>query len=164
MNTHQPPAPPALADVDLPQAGLFGKDGIVSAVGYLLVGGYFGVVLIKGQVADWFRVQEMFRLQQFHMFGVIGSAIVVAMISLRILKRLGVRASNGEAISIPIKQPNKGQVIGGVLFGLGWAATGACPGPLYAQFGAGASIVVVTWLAALAGAWLYALLQARLPH
>lgn len=163
MSTHQPPAP-AVADVDLPRVGLSGKDGIVRAVGYLLVGGYFGVVLIKGQVADWFRVQEMFRLQQFHMFGVIGSAIVVAMISLRILKRLGVRASNGEAISIPIKQPNKGQVIGGVLFGLGWAATGACPGPLYAQLGAGASIVAVTWVAALAGAWLYALLQTRLPH
>ncbi len=133
-------------------------------VGYVLSGAYFGIVLIKGQVADWFRIQQMFHLQQFYMFGVIGSAIVTAMISLWILKQLDIRSRSGEPLRVPVKPVNKGQLIGGLLFGLGWAATGACPGPIYAQLGAGNSIVLVTFVSALAGTWVYGRLRQRLPH
>jgi len=132
-------------------------------LGYLLVGIYFGIVLVKGQVADWFSIQQMFRLQAFHMYGVIGSAIVVAMVSIRLLRRFDVRASDGSRIEPVVKPLGKGQAIGGLLFGIGWAITGACPGPLFAQVGAGHGIVLVTIAAALAGTWLYGWLKPYLP-
>lgn len=140
------------------------RDSIGQMVGYALSGIYFGIVLVKGQVADWFRIQQMFHLQQFYMFGVIGSAIVTAMIGLWIVKQLDIRSRDDEPLRIPVKRLNKGQAIGGVLFGLGWAATGACPGPIYAQLGAGNSIVLVTLVSALAGTWVYGRLRHRLPH
>lgn len=133
-------------------------------LGYGAVGAYFGIVLIKGQVADWFRIQEMFRLHQFHMFGIIGSAILTAMISVWLLRRLHARSLSGKQISVGDKSVSKGQVIGGLLFGFGWAATGACPGPLFAQIGSGATIVLVTLFSALVGTWLYGWLKPRLPH
>jgi uncharacterized membrane protein YedE/YeeE len=137
---------------------------VTRALGYMLVGAYFGIILIKGQVADWFRIQEMFRLQQFHMYGIIGSAIATAMFSVWLLRRLQARSTKGVPITVSSRQLNKGQIIGGILFGFGWAATGACPGPLFAQIGCGASIIVVTLLSALAGTWIYGWLRPRLPH
>src|ERR1051325_10386134 len=100
---------------------------------YLSIGIAFGIILVKAQVISWFRIQEMFRLESFHMYGVIGSAVVVGALSVWIIKRYGIKTIYAEPIEFSSKRVNKGQVIGGILFGLGWAMTGACPGPLYAQ-------------------------------
>lgn len=130
---------------------------------YLLMGIFFGIILVKAEVLSWFRIQEMFRLQSFHMFGVIGAAVVVGMISVFLIKKLEIRTIYGEAIVIPHKKFSKGQIYGGLLFGFGWALTGACPGPLFAQIGSGASVVLVTLLSAIAGTWMYGYLRDRLP-
>ncbi len=106
----------------------------------------------------------MFRFESFHMYGVIGTAVVVGLISVLLIKRTRARTIYGEEIHIPKKEFNKGQVIGGLLFGLGWAITGACPGPLFAQMGAGFSVIIVTFISALAGTWFYGLLREKLPH
>jgi uncharacterized membrane protein YedE/YeeE len=131
---------------------------------YALVGILFGIVFVKAEIISWFRIQEMFRLQSFHMYGVIGSAVVVGMISVFLIRRFKVKTIYGEDIIIHPKTFNKGNVIGGLMFGLGWAITGACPGPLYAQIGTGATVISVTLLSAIAGTWLYGLLRDKLPH
>ncbi len=131
---------------------------------YLVVGLAFGIVFVKGEIISWFRIQEMFRLQSFHMYGVIGSAIVVGIISVWLIKKFNIKTLYGEAITFSKKTFNKGQVYGGIIFGLGWAITGACPGPLYAQIGSGAWVVVITLLSALAGTWLYGYFREKLPH
>jgi uncharacterized membrane protein YedE/YeeE len=133
-------------------------------VRYLLVGAFFGVALVKTEVISWFRIQEMFRLHSFHMFGVIGTAVVVGMISVGLIKRFGARSVDGEPIVIPDKAFNKGQIFGGLIFGVGWAITGACPGPIFANICAGMTIVAVILLSAVAGTWTYGLLRDRLPH
>jgi len=106
----------------------------------------------------------MFRLQSFHMYGVIGTAVVVGMISVQIIKRLKPQSFTGESIKISDKSFNKGQIFGGLIFGIGWAMTGACPGPLFAQIGSGFLVVGVTLLSAVAGTWVYGALRSRLPH
>ncbi len=121
----------------------------------MLVGMVFGIVFVKAEIISWFRIQEMFRLQSFHMYGVIGSAILVAMISILIIKRFKIKTINGEEIVIHPKKFNKGQIYGGLIFGMGWAITGACPGPLFAQIGTGATVVIITLLSAVAGTWIY---------
>jgi len=131
---------------------------------YLLVGIIFGIAFVKAEVVSWFRIQEMFRLQSFHMYGVIGTAVVVGMVSVWLIKIFQVRTIYGEQIGLPSKKFNKGQVYGGLLFGLGWAMTGACPGPLFAQVGTGAIVVTVTLLSAVAGTWVYGKFRERLPH
>jgi uncharacterized membrane protein YedE/YeeE len=129
-----------------------------------VVGLLFGTLFVKAEVISWFRIQEMFRLQSFHMFGIIGSAIVVGMLSVLLIKRFNIKTIHGEQVIFPDKKFNKGQVYGGLLFGFGWAMTGACPGPLFAQIGTGASVIVVTLLSAIAGTWVYGLVRERLPH
>jgi len=133
---------------------------------YFLLGVVFGLVLTKSEVVSWFRIQEMFRLQSFHMYGVIGSAWAVAAISVALIRRLKVRALTGEEIAIAPKALGTGRRywIGGTVFGLGWALTGACPGPLVALIGSGATVFVVAVLAAVAGTWLYGVLRPQLPH
>ena len=131
---------------------------------YLLVGTGFGIVFVKAEVISWFRIQEMFRLQSFHMYGVIGSAVVVGIIAVWLIKKFKIKTIYGEQIIFYPRAFNKGQVYGGLIFGLGWAITGACPGPLYAQIGAGASVIVVTLLSAIAGTWVYGFLKEKLPH
>ncbi len=131
---------------------------------YLLVGILFGILFVKAEVISWFRIQEMFRLQSFHMYGVIGSAVLVGMISVWLIKKFGIKTIYGETIMIAPKKFNKGQVYGGLLFGSGWAITGACPGPLFAQIGTGATVIAVTLLSAIAGTWVYGLLREKLPH
>jgi uncharacterized membrane protein YedE/YeeE len=131
---------------------------------YLFIGLLFGIVLVKSQVISWFRIQEMFRLQSFHMYGIIGSAIVVGMLSILIIKRLGIKTLSGEEVVIQPKKFNWGNVYGGLIFGLGWAITGACPGPLFAQIGSGFLVTAVTLLSAIAGTWVYGLLRDKLPH
>lgn len=130
----------------------------------LLLGLGFGIVLVKGEVISWFRIQAMFRFQEAHMYLIIGSAVVVGAISLLIIKRLHMKTVYGEEIHIREKPFNKGVVFGGVIFGMGWAITGACPGPIYAQIGSGAYMAVVTFVSALLGAYLYGYFQPKLPH
>ncbi|UTA70390.1 YeeE/YedE family protein [Emticicia sp. 21SJ11W-3] len=124
----------------------------------------FGIVLVKAEVISWFRIQEMFRLESFHMYGVIGTAVVVGAISVQIIKRLNIKSLNGETIKLDPKPFSKGQIYGGLLFGFGWALTGACPGPIYAQIGTGVTVFIVTLLSALAGTWFYGLIREKLPH
>jgi uncharacterized protein len=131
---------------------------------YLLAGIGFGIILVKSQVISWFRIQEMFRLQSFHMYGVIGSAVVTGMLSVMIIKKLKIKTINGDPITFPKKDFHKGQIFGGLMFGLGWAMTGACPGPLFAQIGAGFTVVTVTLLSAIFGTWVYGAVRERLPH
>lgn len=131
---------------------------------YLLAGTLFGIILVKAEVISWFRIQEMFRLQSFHMYGVISSAVVTGAISVFLIKRFKLRSVYGEPIVLPQKKFNKGQVFGGLLFGLGWAMTGACPGPLFAQIGTGLLVVLVTLLSAIVGTWVYGRFRERLPH
>ncbi|GAA4470109.1 YeeE/YedE family protein [Nibrella saemangeumensis] len=131
---------------------------------YMVVGILFGIVFVKAEIISWFRIQEMFRLQSFHMYGVIGSAVVVGMISVWLIKQFHIKTIAGETVEFHPKKFTKGQVFGGLMFGLGWAITGACPGPLFAQIGSGYLIVIVTLLSAIAGTWTYGYLRERLPH
>ena len=131
---------------------------------YMVVGMLFGVVFVKSEVISWFRIQEMFRLQSFHMYGIISSAVIVGMISVWLIKKLNIKTIYGETIDFHPKKFNKGQIYGGLLFGFGWALTGACPGPLFAQIGTGASVIVVTLLSAIGGTWVYGLMKDQLPH
>jgi len=130
----------------------------------LFLGTLFGIILVKSEVVSWFRIQKMFRFQEAHMYLIIGSAVVVGAISLQLIKRFEAKTIEGEPIVIKDKPFTKGTAIGGVIFGMGWAVTGACPGPIYAQMGSGAYMAVVTFIAALGGMYLYALLQPKLPH
>lgn len=131
---------------------------------YFIAGTFFGILLVKSEVISWFRIQEMFRLQSFHMYGVIGSAVVTGMISIWLIKKFKLKNIYGDPIVIYPKKFNKGTIYGGLLFGFGWALTGACPGPLYAQIGTGATVTLVTLLSAIAGTWVYGLIRQRLPH
>ena len=131
---------------------------------YLIAGLWFGILLVKSEVISWFRIQEMFRLKSFHMYGVIGSAVATGMLSVWLIKKFKVKAIDGTPIVLPDKTFSKGQVYGGLLFGAGWALTGACPGPLFAQIGTGATVVLVTLGSAVAGTWVYGFIRNRLPH
>lgn len=131
---------------------------------FLIAGIVFGILLIKGEVISWFKIQEMFRLQSFHMYGIIGSAVMTGMISILLIKKLRVKTINKEEIVIQPKKFQKGNIYGGLLFGFGWAITGACPGPLFAQIGSGATVVIVTLLSAVMGTWVYGFFKEKLPH
>jgi len=131
---------------------------------YLAVGIVFGIVFVKAEIISWFRIQEMFRLQSFHMYGVIGSAVIVGMLSVWLIKKFNIKTLDGETVVFHPKKFNKGQIYGGLIFGLGWAITGACPGPLFAQIGVGATVVTITLLSAIAGTWVYGRLRDKLPH
>lgn len=131
---------------------------------FVLIGSLFGLILTKTEAVSWYRIQEMFRFQSFHMYGIIGSAIVVGMLSILAIKKFKVKAVNGESVSIPDKIFNKGSIIGGTIFGMGWALSGACPGPLYALAGAGYPAIWVAIFSALLGTWLYSYLRPKLPH
>jgi len=129
-----------------------------------LIGIYFGIVLTKSEVVSWFRIQKMFRFEEAHMYLIIGSAVVVGVVSLWIYKQLGQKDFEGNSVVIPPKKFNKGIVLGGTIFGLGWAVTGACPGPIYAQLGSGEYLALFTFVGAFVGAYLYAYLRPYLPH
>lgn len=131
---------------------------------YVVVGVLFGIVFVKAEIVSWFRIQEMFRLQSFHMYGIIGSAIAVGMLSVWLIKKFHIKTIYGEPIVFHSKSFNKGQIYGGLLFGLGWALTGACPGPIFAQIGTGATVASITLLSAIAGTWVYGLVREKLPH
>jgi uncharacterized membrane protein YedE/YeeE len=131
---------------------------------YFIAGILFGILLVKSEVISWFRIQEMFRLQSFHMYGVLGSAVVTGIISVLLIKKFKIKTISGEPIVIAPKKFDKGIIYGGLLFGFGWAITGACPGPLFAQIGSGLTIVIVTLVSAIFGTWVYGRVQQKLPH
>ncbi len=137
---------------------------MLNYIKYILAGTAFGIILVKSEVMSWFRIQEMFRLQSFHMYGVMGSAVVVGALSVWLIKRYNIKSMDGEPIVIAPKKFQKGQIIGGLLFGIGWAITGACPGPLFAQIGSGSTVVAVSLLSAIVGVWVYGKWQHKLPH
>lgn len=133
---------------------------------YFIVGVVFGVILTKGEIISWFRMQEMFRFQGFYMFGVFATALPTAILTVQLLKRQQLRALTGEPIATVPKTLGTGRryVFGGVLFGIGWALTGACPGPLFALLGSGVPVMIAVIVSALLGTWTYGVLRPRLPH
>lgn len=140
------------------------SENFMSLLKYLILGVLFGIVFVKAEIISWFRIQEMFRLQSFYMYGVIGSAVVVGLISVQLIKRFKLKTITGEQVVLANKEFRKGQIIGGFIFGLGWAITGACPGPLFAQIGSGFTVVMVTLLSAVAGTWVYGKFSDKLPN
>ncbi len=130
----------------------------------MVLGVFFGVVLVKSEVCSWFRIQKMFRFEEAHMYLVICSAVAVGILSVLLLRALQPKTAQGQPVQIRRKQFTKGTVIGSLIFGMGWAVTGACPGPIYAQLGSGAYQALATFGGAFAGAYLYAWLRPRLPH
>jgi uncharacterized membrane protein YedE/YeeE len=136
----------------------------INNIKYLFAGTSFGIIAVKSEIISWFRIQEMFRLTSFHMYGVIGTAVVVGIISIQLIKRLNIKTLSGEKISITPKVFQKGQIYGGLIFGFGWAITGACPGPLFAQIGSGFGVITVTLLSAIFGTWVYGYFRDKLPN
>lgn len=131
---------------------------------YLAAGILFGIALVKSEVVSWFRIQEMFRLESFHMYGVIGVAVLTGILSVFLIKKFKLKTLDGESVVFLNKEFKKGQIYGGLIFGIGWAITGACPGPLFAQLGMGFTVVAITILSAIAGTWVYGFLSKRLPN
>ena len=140
------------------------SEGVSANLKYIVVGMMFGIVFVKAELVSWFRIQEMFRLSSFFMFGVIGTAMVVGMVSVFLIKKLKIKTMTGEDVVLQDKAFNMGQIYGGLIFGLGWTITGACPGPLFAQIGAGYGTVGVTLASAIAGTWLFGYFREHLPH
>jgi len=143
------------------------NEGSEALAVYFTLGALIAVVFMKSEVVSWFRIQEMFRFQAIHMYGVIGSAVAVGALSIALMKRFGVRTIRGGEIDFPARaaaRPQKHHIVGGTIFGLGWGLVGACPGPLFALIGSGLPVMVVALLSAVAGAWAYGLLRPSLPH
>ena len=139
----------------------------MSVSGYLfvlLIGVYLGILFTKSEVARWVRIHDMFLFREAHMYLIITVAIVVAMISMLIIKRFAITTIDGKPIEYKPKPYHAGVVIGGTMFGAGWAITGACPGPIYAQIGGGEWMAVCTFVGAIAGMFAYAALKPKLPH
>lgn len=132
---------------------------------FLSVGILFGIILTKSEVISWYRIYEMFRFQSFHMYGVIGSAVGIGILVTTLIKSTKMKDFKGEEIHIAPKAKGwKNYFIGGTIFGLGWAMTGACPGPIYVLIGNGFSVFLVVFLSAVAGTFVYGLLRNKLPH
>lgn len=134
-------------------------------IGYLVTGIFFGIVMFKSEAASWFRIYEMFQFQSFHMYGIIGSALILGVIGIQLIKRNNAKDFSGEKIEIADKEKSFSRyMFGGIIFGLGWALAGACPGPIYTLIGAGYVSVIVVFLAAILGTFVYGLLRDKLPH
>ena len=132
---------------------------------FLLLGIFFGIVLAKAQVISWFRIYEMFRFESFHMYGIIGSAVIIGMIVVQFIKRNHVKAIDGNPIVIePKAKTYKASILGGTIFGLGWALVGACPGPIYILIGAGFWSFIIVLIGALSGTFIYGAVREKLPH
>ena len=132
---------------------------------FLLLGVFFGIVMAKAQVISWFRIYEMFRFEAFHMYGIIGSAVVLGVIIVQFIKHSNLKSIDGTIITIePKPKTYKASIFGGILFGLGWALVGACPGPIYVLIGAGFYGFIIVLLSALFGTFCYGLVKEKLPH
>lgn len=140
------------------------EESLLGLLKYSIIGIVFGFVFVKAEIISWFRIQEMFRFQSFHMYGIIGSAVFVGMISVFAIKKFSIKTLAGEPVIIPVKTFDKGKIYGGLLFGFGWALTGACPGPLFALMGTGLNTAIISFASALLGTWVYGLLKEKLPH
>jgi uncharacterized membrane protein YedE/YeeE len=132
---------------------------------YLLIGILFGIIMTKSEAISWFRIQEMFRFQSFHMYGIIGSALAVGVLGLQLIKRRNLKTYKGETITIQDKEFSIARyLLGGVVFGIGWALSGACPGPMYTLVGNGITVFIVVILSALLGTYVYGIFRKYLPH
>ena len=134
---------------------------------YALIGVALGIVFTRGEVVSWFRIQEMFRFQAFHMYGIIGSAVAVGAAGIQLIKRVEARSLTNRPMEIPtdrFEAPGYQYWLGGTAFGLGWGLLGACPGPIYVLFGNGVTVMAAAFLSALVGVWTYGALRHRLPH
>ena len=131
----------------------------------LLLGTFLGIIFMKAEVLSWFRIQEMFAFQSFHMYGIIGSAIAVGALSIWLIRKAGMKSIEGNIIELKDKAPNyKSAYIGGTIFGLGWAMTGACPGPMYALVGSGTTVFILSIIMGIVGVLTYAAMRSKLPH
>ena len=132
---------------------------------FLLTGIVFGIILSKAEAISWFRIYEMFKFQSFHMYGIIGSAVLLGIWSIQLIKRFGIRSIDGNPIRISPKEPGIWRtLIGGTVFGLGWAMTGACPGPMFILVGQGFAVFLIVLASAMLGTFLYGLVRHKLPH
>ncbi|MBB5439270.1 hypothetical protein HDC92_002957 [Pedobacter sp. AK017] len=138
---------------------------MMKSVKFILAGILFGIVMSKSEAVSWYRIQEMFRFQSFHMYGIIGTAVVLGTISVWLIKRFKLKDTEGLPLVFKDKQPPYLRyIIGGVIFGLGWALTGACPGPMFVNLGYGYLAMIVVIIGALAGTYLYGVIKNKLPH
>lgn len=132
---------------------------------FFTVGIFFGIVLVKSEAVSWYRIFEMFKFQSFHMYGIIGTAVITGIVLLLLSKKLSFKTIEGHLISVPLKQKGLSRyIIGGIIFGLGWALCGACPGPMYILVGTGAFSILIVIAAALLGTYVYGVLKDKLPH
>ncbi|MCK0157156.1 YeeE/YedE family protein [Cellulophaga sp. F20128] len=132
---------------------------------YLGIGIFFGITMFKSEAASWFRIYEMFQFQSFHMYGIIGSALVIGIVMIQLIKRFGIKSFYGEKIQIlPKDKGIRNYLIGGIIFGLGWALSGACPGPMFTLIGAGYLPILIVIVFAVLGTFLYGILKDKLPH
>ncbi|MGJ8551091.1 DUF6691 family protein [Winogradskyella wichelsiae] len=132
---------------------------------FFLVGIFFGIVLVKSEAVSWYRIYEMFKFQSFHMFGIIGTAVATGVIILLISKARKVKNTEGTDLKVPLKARGFTRyILGGTIFGLGWALSGACPGPMYILIGTGAFSILVVIIGALIGTYFYGLIMKKLPH
>lgn len=134
-------------------------------IAYLAIGVFFGIVMFMSEAASWFRIYEMFHFGSFHMYGIIGSALVIGVIGVQIIKRRGIKPLDGSTMSLHDKERSITRyLVGGIIFGLGWALAGACPGPMYVLIGAGYSSILIVIFGAILGTFLYGLLKNKIPH
>lgn len=132
---------------------------------YLGIGIFFGITMFKSEAASWFRIYEMFQFQSFHMYGIIGSALVIGIVMIQLIKRFDIKSFYGEKIQIlPKDKGIRNYLIGGIIFGLGWALSGACPGPMFTLIGAGYLPILIVIVFAVLGTFLYGILKDKLPH
>lgn len=132
---------------------------------FLFVGVFFGIVLVKSEAVSWYRIFEMFKFQSFHMYGIIGSAVFLGILFLWIFRKFKVKSIGGNEINLPPKEKSFTRyIVGGTIFGLGWALAGACPGPMYILLGTGISSMLLVIAAATLGTFVYGLLKNKLPH
>lgn len=132
---------------------------------FLFVGIIFGIVLVKSEAVSWYRIYEMFRFESFHMYGIIGTAVVTGIILILISKQFKIKNTEGSLMNVPPKEKGWARyIVGGTLFGLGWALSGACPGPMYILVGTGVFSMLIVILAAILGTYVYGVLRDKLPH
>jgi len=137
----------------------------MKSIVYLVIGIFFGMVMLKSEAASWFRIYEMFQFKSFHMYGIIGSALALGVVFIQLIKRFKIKTFNGEQIHFSDKNKSIYRYLfGGVVFGLGWALAGACPGPMFTLLGAGFLPIIIVIVGALLGTWIYGLLKDKLPH
>lgn len=137
----------------------------MKGIKFLLTGVLFGIVMTKSEAVSWYRIQEMFRFQSFHMYGIIGTAVVLGTMATYIIKKYKLRDYEGNLIVFTPKEKSVPRyLIGGIIFGLGWALTGACPGPLFVNLGYGYWSFLIAIAGALSGTYFYGMIRDRLPH